>query len=78
MADQTPLNNDTEPDHRPVSFWQVVGSVLAGALGVQSRKNRERDFSQRSFLPYIIGGLVFTVAFVGSLILLVNVLLASA
>lgn len=49
-------------------FWQVVLSVLAAALGVQTEANRQRDFTQRSPLPYIIGGLIFTVLFVLSII----------
>ena len=77
-GDNTGQKNPSEaPDTAPnkASFIQVLGSVLAGAAGVQSRKNRERDFSQSSFLPYIIGGIIFTVAFVGGLALLVNILL---
>ncbi|MFK7731914.1 MAG: DUF2970 domain-containing protein [Pseudomonadales bacterium] len=59
-----------------LSFFQVLGSVLAGALGVQSSKNRERDFAQNSFMPFIVGGVIFTVLFVGSIVLLVKVFLA--
>lgn len=59
-----------------LSFFQVLGSVLAGALGVQSSKNRQRDFAQNSFVPFIVGGIIFTVLFVGSIVLLVNVFLA--
>lgn len=68
------MSDDDTVKQKP-GFRQVLGSVLAGALGVQSSKNRERDFSQNSFLPYIIGGIVFTVLFVGGLALLVNILL---
>jgi len=59
------------------SFMQVVASVLAGALGVQSSKNRERDFSQNTFLPYIVGGIIFTILFAGGLALLVSMLLSN-
>ncbi|MFN3236096.1 MAG: DUF2970 domain-containing protein [Pseudomonadales bacterium] len=45
-------------------LFQVTLSVMAAALGVQSEANRQRDFSQRSPLPYILGGLIFTVLFV--------------
>lgn len=70
-------NKDHEPQSpEKLSFLQVVGSVLAGALGVQSSKNRERDFAQNSFMPFIVGGIIFTVLFVGSIVLLVNVFLA--
>ena len=52
------------PEQSSPSFFQVTMSVLAAALGVQSDKNRERDFSQSSPLPYIVGGLLFTILFV--------------
>lgn len=53
------------------SFWQVTKSVLAGAIGVQSDKNRKADFQAHSIWPFVIGGVVFTVLFVVALILLV-------
>ncbi|MFT5012808.1 MAG: hypothetical protein ACJAX5_001686 [Patiriisocius sp.] len=62
-------NEPDEPSagNKP-SFLQVMMSVLAAAIGVQSAKNRERDFSQSSPMPYIVGGLIFTVLFVCSII----------
>lgn len=73
MIDDT---GNEQKDAEKLSFFQVVGSVLAGALGVQSSKNRQRDFAQNSFMPFIVGGIVFTLLFVGSIVLLVNVFLA--
>ena len=55
---------------------QVVGSVLAAAFGVQSSRNRERDFTQGSFGPFIAAGIVFTVLFVGALYLVVSTVLS--
>lgn len=54
------------------SFFQVLVSVAASMFGVQSEKNREFDFEQTSFLPYLVVGVLFVVAFVLSLIALVN------
>jgi hypothetical protein len=51
-------------------------SILAGAFGVQSDKRRQEDFSHHSPLPYIIAGVLFTVAFVGGLIIVVKLVLA--
>lgn len=73
------MNDDTEREHTPsekLGFFQVVGSVLAGALGVQSSKNRQRDFAQNSVMPFIVGGIIFTVLFVGCILLLVKVFLS--
>ena len=53
----------------------IVGSVLAAAFGVQSSKNRERDFSQGSYRHFVVAGFVFTVLFVFTLIVVVRVVL---
>ncbi|EAR08382.1 DUF2970 domain-containing protein [Reinekea blandensis] len=54
------------------SFWQVTKSVLAGAIGVQSDKNRQADFQTHSIWPFVFGGVLFTVLFVVALIVLVR------
>lgn len=51
-------------------------SILAGALGVQSDKRREEDFSSHSPWPYIIAGILFTVGFVVTLVVVVKLVLA--
>ncbi len=43
-------------------------SVLAAALGVQNRKNRERDFTHGNPVVFIVAGLIFTVLFVLTLV----------
>jgi len=55
---------------------KVMQSVAAGALGVQSSKRREEDFGSYSPWPYIIGGLLFTGLFIGTLVLVVQVVLS--
>ncbi len=59
-------------------FLAVVGSVMVAAIGVQSNKNREQDFENTSIVPYIIGGTVFTVLFIVSLVTVANIFLAQA
>jgi hypothetical protein len=51
---------------------QVIRSVSAAAIGVQSDKNRKEDFKSTTIWPFVIGGILFTFAFVGALILLVS------
>ncbi|MGV8842532.1 MAG: DUF2970 domain-containing protein [Pseudomonas sp.] len=51
-------------DKKPPSLWQMLHSVLAAALGVQSNKNRERDFSHGKPLHFIMLGLLVTGVFV--------------
>ena len=43
-------------DHGKPSFWQVVHSVVAAFFGVQSAKNRERDFTAGRPSAYIFVG----------------------
>lgn len=54
---------------------QLIKSVLSAAIGVQSDENRRKEFEQGSLSTYIIAGIIFTVIFVGGLILLVSVIL---
>jgi hypothetical protein len=54
---------------------QLIKSVLSAAMGVQSDKNRRKEFEQGSLKTYVIAGIVFTVVFVGSLVLLVSIIL---
>ena len=53
----------TEPDKAPTLF-QSVTSVLAAFFGVQSSKNRERDFKHGKAATFIVVGLVMTGVFV--------------
>ena len=54
------------------SLLDIVKSVAASAFGVQSAKNRERDFQQQSIVPYIVVGVVFVLLFIAGLIVLVS------
>jgi hypothetical protein len=64
-------------DKKP-GLIDVVKSVLASFFGVQSDKNRERDFQQGSPVQFIIVGLVLTIFFIVGMILIVKLILASA
>lgn len=60
------------------SLVDVIKSVLASFFGVQSDKNRQRDFQQGSPAQFIIVGLVLTVFFIVGMIFIVKLILASA
>ena len=70
---ETPQDSASPPALNPL---QVVGSVLAAGLGVQSSRNRERDFKQGRAPVFIAAGLIFTALFVGSVYLVVSLVLA--
>ncbi|MGI9293080.1 MAG: DUF2970 domain-containing protein [Pseudomonadales bacterium] len=71
------IEDKQDTPEKPSSL-QVIASVAAAAFGVQNSKNRKRDFEQSSILPYIIGGIVFTVLFVGGVYLVVSTVLRSS
>lgn len=59
----TPESQDqTEPEG--LTFWEVLSSTMAAAFGVQSSKNRERDFSRGKPGQFIAMGIGFTAVFV--------------
>ncbi|MAT91071.1 MAG: hypothetical protein CME59_00570 [Halioglobus sp.] len=55
---------------------QVVGSVMAAGLGVQSSKNRERDFKQGRIGVFIAAGIIFTGLFIGTVFTVVQLVLS--
>ncbi len=67
------MNDD--PQNRPPSFWQMLQSVLAAAFGVQSGKNRARDFTHGKPSHFILLGVGFTLVFVLLLYALVRLVL---
>ena len=68
-------SGDDRPDGKPPTFWQMVHSVLAAALGVQSNRNRERDFTHGKPVHFLLLGAVFTVLFVVILFSVVQLVL---
>ena len=59
-------------------FGSVILSILAAAIGVQSDKNRERDFANGSPFTFIIGGFFFTILFIATVALVVGLALSRA
>ena len=57
------------------NFLQIAKSVFAAAAGIQSQKNREQDFQHGSLSAYVIGGVLFTITFIGILIFVVSMVL---
>lgn len=57
------------------SIMQTVKSVASAFLGVQSDKNRERDFTQGKFSHFVVVGLLGVVVFIGTLVAIVSLIL---
>lgn len=65
-------------EKRGLNLVQVIGSVFAAGLGVQSSKNRERDFKQGRFGVFVAAGAIFTLLFIGTVFTVVQLVLSSA
>ena len=81
MKDQQqkpPGETRAEEKRPPLNPLQVIGSVFAAGLGVQSSKNRERDFKQGRIGVFIAAGIVFTLLFIGLVVGIVQMVLKSA
>lgn len=74
------MSNEPEkaPDDRPLTFWQIAGSTIAAAFGVQKSANRQRDFARGKPMHFIIAGIMFTVVFVAIVVMVVKLVLRSA
>jgi hypothetical protein len=61
-------------DEKP-GFFSLAFSLLSAAFGVQSSRNRERDFKQGKAIHFIAGGIIFAAVFVVVIVLLVRLIL---
>jgi len=68
------MSDNNEKDN--VTLFQVISSVGAAMFGVQSDKNRQRDFKKGKLWHYIVGGLLFAAIFIAILIAVVKMALS--
>ncbi|MCK9506120.1 MAG: DUF2970 domain-containing protein [Porticoccaceae bacterium] len=69
----TDKNQESKP-----GFAAIVKSTMAAALGVQSSKNRERDFKHGNIKTFIVAGIIFTIIFIATIITVVKLVLKNA
>lgn len=74
MTDPSP----PPPEQRPPTLWQTILSVAASFFGVQSSRNRQRDFKQGKVIHFIFIGLVMTALFILTVWTAVKLALRSA
>ncbi|MGS2722571.1 DUF2970 domain-containing protein [Porticoccus sp. GXU_MW_L64] len=75
MSGNSKMNESESPKNEKPTVKELIGSTLAAGIGVQSDKNRERDFKTGSFKTFLLCGIIFTVVFVLGLIAIVKVVL---
>ena len=67
-----------QTNKRAPTLWEVTKSVFAAFLGVQSRKNYERDFTYGKPWQYIVIGLVGVAIFITIVVTVVRIVLSAA
>lgn len=77
IKDEPASTPEQAPTQRP-GWLSVIASVGAGLFGVQSSKNRERDFEAGKPGDYVLVGVIAVVLFVLGLIGVVKWILADA
>jgi len=78
MTDEPKAPAGSQDAEKPPTLMQTVGSVGAAFFGVQSSKNRERDFKHGRAWMFIAVGAVMTTLFVLGLVLVVKLMLRNA
>jgi len=66
------MSDNPQQQQKPPGLKALIQSVLAAALGVQSSKNRERDFTDGKASHFIVAGIVFTFLFIATVATIVN------
>lgn len=75
--DKKPVTPEDKPQEN-VTALTVLVSVFRAWFGVQTEKNRQRDFSSSNPTPFIVAGIIFAVVMVIGVIIAVNVALSTA
>ena len=74
-ATKLKMENNERQSKKKLSLIDVALSVCAAALGVQSSKNRKRDFSRGNPITFLFFGALFTVIFVLTIIGIVHLVI---
>ena len=79
ISELTSMNEENEKkNNQGIPALSLIGSLFAGAFGVQTQKNRDRDFKQGKFHHFIIGGIIFAILFVLAVAGIVKLVMSSA
>lgn len=67
------MNNDKKSE---VSACSILLSAFAGLIGIQSDKNRERDFKSGKFWYFFLAGIIVMLLFILGVWLMVKLILS--
>lgn len=71
-------DSSSEPSPKGTGFFAVLQSIAAAGLGVQSSKNRARDFQHGKAIHFVVGGVIGTLVFLLIVWVFVKVLIGTA
>ena len=69
------MEDNDEKSEEKLSLIDVALSTCAAALGVQSSKNRKRDFSRGNPITFVFSGVLFTIIFVLIIVCIVHLVI---
>lgn len=72
------MSDEQRREPKPPTLWQSWMSVLAAFFGVQSSRNRERDFTRGKASHFILLGVLATVLLIAILVGAVRLILLLA
>ena len=78
MNDLSDEPQESKKSSAKLNPLQVIASVFAAGLGVQSSKNRERDFKQGRIGVFIAAGIIFTLIFIATVMFVVQMVVKGA
>lgn len=70
------MKDDSNNKPQNATLTQVFQSVLAALFGVQSDKNRRRDFNAANPKTYLIVGVIVTLLFILTVVTVVNIVVS--
>ena len=62
--------------NKKIGLLTALFRVMAGAIGVQKRKNMERDLNASNPYIYVLAALIFVGVFIAGIITVVNLVVA--
>lgn len=77
MTEDHKDTDNKDDDNSPITFWEMMGSVLGAFVGIQSEAKRERDFKRMKPHHVIIAGIMLMIVFFTTVILITRTILAT-
>ena len=68
-------NPQQEDEEVQITFVQLLKSTMAAFIGVQSNRNRERDFKHGKISHFIGIGLLFGLLFITTIVTVVQIVM---